>query len=106
MKRLLALLCVVGFVVALPLAHSAFAKPAAKVAICHVSSANDFVDFGGVKLFFGRQVEVSENAVAAHLAHGDSTDFECFGPEARAELEEWFGIDLVNADCLFLSFPE
>ena len=105
MKRLLILLCVAGFLAALPLSHVAVAKKPVKVEICHVNSANDIVDLGGpVVIAFGKVIEVSPNAVPAHEAHGDSTKFFYLSEEEREELEEISGVNLSNADCGFFVF--
>ena len=107
MKRLIVVLCVAGLLAALSMSHLAMAakpeeKPA-KVAICHVNSANDvLVDLWGGVAAFGRVIEVPENAVAAHEAHGDSTDFVEISEEFRDLTEEFFGISLPNANCTFL----
>jgi ABC-type sugar transport system substrate-binding protein len=107
MRRVLVLLCVVAFLAALPLSHIAMAAPAAKVAICHVNSANDVIDLGFFGTFvFGMEIEVAESAVPAHLAHGDSTEYFPVDEEF-VEFLEWItdrlGIDfkLPNADCVF-----
>ena len=102
MKRLLIMLCVVAFLVALPMSHSAFAGKKAKVAICHVNSANDAIEGVGATLVFGKVIEVSENAVAAKEAKGDSAVFYPLTEELRDLLEELLGISLPNADCYFV----
>jgi len=96
MKRLLVLLFVVAFLVAIPLTH--FAGKAAKVDVCHVNSANDQGAWGYA---FGNVISVSEKAVPAHLAHGDSTDFFSLDEAQREWFEEKFDITLPNADCFF-----
>jgi hypothetical protein len=108
MKRLLVMLIAVGFLVALPQAHSLQAKPSdeqtkpIKVAICHVNSANDVVDVGGEPfVVFGRVIEVPQKAVATHEEHGDSQDFQSFDADVRDAIEEILGIELPNADCIF-----
>ena len=103
MKRLLILLCVAGFLAALPLSHVAVAKKPkpVKVEICHVNSANDIVPFGPFVIAFGRVIEVSEKAVPAHEAHGDSTVFFDLSEEERQEIEEISGVSLSNANCGF-----
>ncbi len=101
MKRLLIMLCLVAFLVALPMSHSAFAKKPAKVEICHVNSANDILDLGTVVITFGKVIEVSENAVEAHLAHGDSTTFFPMDEDLRDAFEDFFKISLPNANCYF-----
>jgi hypothetical protein len=70
MKRLLILLCVVLFLAALPMSHLAFAgkpeeKPA-KVLVCHITGLNE----AGTRLV-GHVIDISENALPAHCAHGD-----------------------------------
>jgi hypothetical protein len=105
MKRLCVMLCVAGMLAAIPLCGvaSAAKKAPAKVQICHVNSANDVVYFDdGTMMVFGRVIEVSENAVDAHLAHGDSLVFIPMNEELREAFEELFGIYLRNADAFFL----
>lgn len=108
MKRLLILFCVAGLLAALSLSHVATAaKPETKVAICHVNSANDILDLGGVVIAFGKVIEVSENAVDTHVTqHGDSTQYVPLDKDARDLIEEIFEIKLPNADCAFLVLPE
>ena len=108
MKRLLFVLCVAGFLAALPLSHVATAaKPETKVAICHVNSANDVLDLDGLVVTFGRVIEVSENAVAAHVAqHGDSESYLPLDEETRDWYEAEYGISLPNANCYFGVGPE
>jgi len=103
MKRMLVLFCVVAFLIALPMSHSVFAGKADKVAICHLNSANDVIDLGpfGV-IAFGKEIEVSGNALDAHLAHGDSVDYLPLPEELRDLLEEALQMKLPNADCYFL----
>ena len=106
MKRILILLCVAGLLAAIPLSHVAVAakkEKAPKVAVCHVNSANDVLDLGlyGV-IVFGKVIEVSPNALPALEAQGDSTDFFTFTKEDREYWEEYYGISLPNADCLFV----
>ena len=73
-SRQLTLFALACFVLAIPLSHSAISKkkaptkkgPAPKVALCH---------FSGDKPV-GHVIEVSSNAVAAHVEkHGDCTEF-------------------------------
>jgi hypothetical protein len=111
MKRLVIILCVVGFVTALMLSHSATAKPAGdsgkpeKVSICHIIAANDVIPFGSgpvptVLLSFGKEISVAPDAVPAHEAHGDSTTF--IGGETAAGQIAAFrdaGANLPAADC-------
>jgi len=114
MKRSIILLCVAGLLAALPMSHLALAgKPEempAKVAICHVNSANDTVRDGTNPgtWYFGRMIEVAESAVEAHLAHGDAI----FGgqypkeltEEKRALIEVVYGVSLPNANCYFFVY--
>lgn len=108
MKRLLILLCVAGLLATIPLSHVAVAakkkakKKVPNVSICHLNSANDVLDLGSVVIAFGRVIEVSENAVAAHEAQGDSIDFFTCTKEDCEYWEEYYGISLPNADCLFV----
>ena len=48
-----------------------------KVDVCHIIEANDMIPFGiaPVYLYFGKVISLSEDAVNAHLAHGDSIVF-------------------------------
>ena len=107
MKRLIVVLCVVGFIVALPMSHLAFAgkpeeKPV-KVDICHATDSGA-LQSGGT-LIIGHVINVSENAVDAHLAHGDSleiNDIDDEGPWAGhswRELAEWYGLNTAGANC-------
>ena len=107
MKRLIIVLCVVAFIVALPMSHLAFAKKADKVAICHIIEEHDAVYalWGVVDLHFGKEISVAESAVPAHEAHGDSTTF--FGGEGAAGPIAVFkaaGVNLPAADC-YISVP-
>lgn len=78
MKRLTVLLCLVGIILALPLSHSAMAAkkkggPPAKVEICHVTDSAVWPHQTPPQYMavVGHIISVSENAVEAHLAHGD-----------------------------------
>ena len=57
-----------------------------KVDVCHIIETNDMIPFGiePVYLYFGKVINLSEDAVNAHLAHGDSIVFfggnEALGP--------------------------
>ena len=110
MKRLLILLCVAGLLATIPLSHVAVAakkkakKKVPNVSICHLNSANDVVVLGTLVIAYGRVIEVSENAVAAHEAHGDmaSPGFFDMSEEARDLIEENFGVSLPNANCGFV----
>lgn len=114
MKRLIVVLCVVAFIVALPLSHSASAKQdrdrdrdkdcaPVKVEICHVNSANDILDLGILGVYaLGKVIEVSENAVATHEAHGDSNTFSIVDQDQKDFIEDLFGIQIAkNVNCKF-----
>jgi hypothetical protein len=96
MKRLLVLLLIVGFVVALPLSHLVLAKgPAPKVEICHVTDSGSVF---GDTVVVGHVISVSENALDAHLAHGDLEDFKDLTPDGAAWLVQ-FGLHTDGANC-------
>ena len=100
MKCFPVVLCAAALMFALPLSDTVSAKPIAKVAICHVNSANGVIDLGGgLVQVFGRVIAVAGPVVPAHLAHGDSLDFRFLDEEDREYIEEQFGISLPNADC-------
>jgi hypothetical protein len=106
MKRLACLSAIAAFLLALPLLHLAHSKPATKVDVCHVNSANDTLDLGDEGVYaFGRVISVSENAVPAHLNHGDSLAFFTFDKDDREAIEDAYDINLPNADCAFLVEP-
>jgi hypothetical protein len=74
MKRLIVVLCVAAFIIALPMSHSAMAKRdliIKKVLICHATDSFDILANEWTQIV-GHVIEVSENAVDAHLAHGDA----------------------------------
>lgn len=99
MKRFIILLCVVAFVVALPLSHvAAKGKAPAKVEICHVKAT---ADLWGSPKAFGIVIEVSANAIPAHEAHGDSIAFNDLPENQRDMIEGWTGVNLKNSDCWF-----
>ena len=108
MKRFIVVLCVVGLLAVLMFSHEAFAKKKAKkspvkVDICHATASTP-LESGGT-LIIGHVITVSENAVPAHLAHGDSTDFGGLDDEGAwaghtwGELAEWYGLDLTDTNC-------
>ena len=100
MRCLPVALCAAAFIFALPLSNTVSAMPIDRVAICHVSSANDVIDLGGgLVRVFGKVITVAGPAVPVHLAHGDSLDVQFLDEEMRDALEEQFGISLPNADC-------
>ncbi len=112
MKRFIVALCLVAFLVALPMSHLVSAakkkKPVRKkVAICHIIEANDVVYgfWGVVDLHFGKEIEVATSAVPAHIEHGDSDTF--FGGDTAAGPIQQFkdaGVNLPAADC-YISVP-
>jgi hypothetical protein len=75
-----------------------------KVDVCHIIAANDVIPFGPepVMLYFGKVISVSENAVDAHLAHGDSTSF-WYGEEAAGPINQFreAGATLPAANCYY-----
>jgi hypothetical protein len=104
MKRMLFVVCVAALLAALPASHFALANgPAPKVSICHVNSANGVgVDESDAPVFFGRVIEVSENALATHLAqHGDSTEYTTFDKADYGYYEDLYQVQLKNANCFF-----
>ena len=106
MKRFLVLLAMVAMLLAAPMAHLASAKPIKKkVDICHVNSANDIILVPKRGLVaFGKVISVSENAVPAHVAHGDSAVFFSLPlDEELRDLAKFLGIK--NADCFFVKLP-
>ncbi len=70
MKKLLVVSLALAFVLAMFIPQAM--AGGVKVEICHIIAANDVIPFFAVNLSFGKVISVSENAVAAHLAHGDS----------------------------------
>ena len=71
-----------------------------KVDICHIIAANDVIPFFALTLYFGKEKSVSENALDAHEAHGDSTVF--FGGDGAATAINLFreaGFHLPAANC-------
>jgi len=109
MKHFTVVLLAVGFILALPLSHSAMAKGKRhkkrqrcqpKVLICHV---NDTIPIGSHSVInFGRVIKVSKKAVRAHERHGDSTIFDVITEEQRDDFEETFGLNLPNPGCIFV----
>ncbi|UCF16093.1 MAG: hypothetical protein JSW59_01260 [Phycisphaerales bacterium] len=70
MKRLIVVLCVVGFIVALPLLHLAMANPPqGRTWICHVTNVEILKP--GYVLKEGRLIYLPGEAEAVHMAHGD-----------------------------------
>jgi hypothetical protein len=111
MRRLVLLLGLMALVVALPASHGAFAK-STKVDVCHVNAGNQAGFYGtvddvkvktdgvwqynytyikGYTWRLGKVISVSEDAVDAHVAHGDSTWFYALTDE-RADYIESFDI--------------
>lgn len=105
MKRLLVILTVVALVVALPTLQ---AKPSGerpvKVDVLHATDSA-VVNPAGVVLIVGHVINVSENAVDAHLAHGDSLvvtnelgDAGPFNPnQTWADIAAIFGLNMAGA---------
>ncbi len=82
MKRLIVVLCVVGFIVALPLSHSAIAKPKLMTPICHVTGSVAGLATGRV---IG--VPLGSKAESVHLAHGDIADGDFTYDDGPPDLE-------------------
>ncbi len=74
MKKLLFVSLAMVFVFAMFIPQ-ATAVQEEKVAVCHVIAANVVISFGPVKLYFGKEIQVAESALEAHLAHGDFDSF-------------------------------
>ncbi len=98
MKRLLCLAVVAAFVAGLSLSHMAMgARKAPKVDICHVT-ASTRLDEGGT-LYIGHVVNVSDNAVHAHLQHGDSlrfVDIDSLASPAQPDPLSWREVAELN----------
>jgi len=78
------------------------AEEKVKVDVCHIIAANDVIQFGPVELYFGKMNSISENAVDAHLGHGDFTSF--WGGDVAAGPINAFreaGAHLPAANCYF-----
>lgn len=104
MKRFAILFCIVLFITALPMSHVAFAKKADKVQICHATDSKD-IEANQWTLIVGHVIEVSANAVDAHLAHGDSSAINdiddgpvIFGLTWR-QVAENLGLNTAGANC-------
>ena len=111
MKRLIILVCVVALLVALPMSHMAFAAKKVKVDICHVTDSV-VVNLAGVSLVVGHVINVSENAVAAHLAHGDIlaiNDIDSAGPfnpnQTWRDIADIWGLSTAGANCAGFLVP-
>ena len=94
MRRLVVLLIVAAFLIALPATHVVAEKD--KVDVCHVNSANDAWLYS-----FGQVISVSESALKAHRAHGDSTRYETLTDSMREYFEKELNLKLPNAYCYF-----
>jgi len=101
MRRLLIMMSGIA-ALALVLAPVITAAPAAEVDVCHVNSANDVLVIGTFVGGFGRVISVSEEAVPAHLAHGDRVDFFDLSVGLRNNIEMRFGISVPNANCHYV----
>ena len=117
MRRLALLIALVALVVAIPATHTVFAK-AVKVDVCHLNSANqaavisydyqyDYVypaygyDYHynysySYTYQMGMVISVDENAVDAHVAHGDSVYFN--------ELTEYWANFFQNLDDYYTDY--
>ena len=117
MKRLIVVLCVVSLLAALSFSHEAMAKkggiPAtpAKVEICHVTDSA-VANNAGVLLVVGHVITVSENAVPAHIAHGDIlaiNDIDSAGPfnpnQTWRDIADIFDLDTAGANCAGFLVP-
>jgi len=111
MKRLIVVLLVAAFIIALPMSHSASAAKKAKVDICHATDSF-VVPSNGVTLIVGHVINVSESAVDAHLAHGDSlviNDIDdgpvIYGLTWR-QVAENVGLSTAGANCAAFLVPE
>jgi len=107
MKKLLFVSLAFAFILAMSVPQ-AMAK-GEKVDICHIIEANDVIPFGPapVLLYFGKVISVSENAVDAHLDHGDSIHF--WSGEVAAGPINLFreaGANLPAADCYYGVKPD
>lgn len=115
MKRLIVVLCVAGLLAALPMSHLAFAgKPEGKpvkVDICHVTDSV-VVNAAGVSLVVGHVINVSENAVDAHVAHGDIlaiNDIDSAGPfnplQSWRDIAVIWNLNTAGANCAGFRLP-
>ena len=113
MRRLTVLSCLAGIILTLPLSQSAMAAkkknkgtPPAKVKICHVTDSAPwpYDTTPRYMAVVGHIISVSENALEAHLAHGDvlvdldSPLFFLLNDEFRARAES-VGLNTKGADC-------
>lgn len=105
MRRASILFAVVASIAILPTLHTAQATPAAKVQVCHLNSSNtpatrtydyeyhynttDLEYHYDYTYSFGRVIEVNENAVDAHVEHGDSTSFGMLTEYLVEYFETW-----------------
>ena len=80
-------------------------EPQVMYKICHVNSANGVAEDPFFTITFGRVIEIAEDDVPAHEAHGDSLDLFEFPKEFRPFYEDAFGIRLPNANCFFITYP-
>ncbi len=101
MKRSLIVLCVAALLATLPLARIADAAKPQKVAICHVTQICVWKGGGYGYVAFGREIEVSESAVAEHEAHGDNTTFKPMTESDRFGFEVLGGLNVRNANTWF-----
>ncbi len=100
--KILIFVCVALTIVCAMFVPQAMAGKKVKVDVCHVIAENDVIQFEPVELFFGKVINTSENAVDAHLEHGDFTAF--WGGKEAADPINAFreaGAHLPAANCFF-----
>lgn len=66
MKKVIAVIALVAFIVALPTSLFLMAKKGDKTFVCHITGEND----DGTR-YVGHVIQVSNNTVKDHCAHGD-----------------------------------
>jgi hypothetical protein len=107
MKKLLFTFAVLALLSAAPgpVTASTNEAVAGKSQVCHVTGqANDTADIEGLLVTFGRVIEVNDNAVEAHLDHGDDLNFLDMDADLRAWAEAFYQISLPNADCYMYAY--
>lgn len=68
MNKVIAIITVIAFIVAIPVSNNLMAGKEAKVKVCHITAEGEWRGANG---YIGHVIEVSENAVKAHCSHGD-----------------------------------
>jgi hypothetical protein len=109
MKTLL-IVCLALTLACAMLVPQAIAGNKVKVDVCHVLAVNDtipnFLDTE-MTIYYGKVINVSENAVYSHLEHGDSTAFfSGEGTEASVETFRAAGGHVPAANCHFGLWPD